>query len=140
MRIWRRGSREREGWKVVHLSEGKYVSCWFHRIEEAGFAPNARSVIYVPGEWAERPADGGPLSVFKTSADAESFVFENDRIIGDLLVLPCVYVRSRDKRLWFRLSNRMGKLVQERGDFPAGTRLADRVMVLGPTVEGCGHK
>lgn len=140
MRIWRRGSREREGFRVVHKAGGQYVSCWFHRIEEAGIAPNAKAVITVPGEWAERPADGGPLSVFRTRPDAESFVLENDRIIGDLEILPCLYIKSRDRRMWFRLGNRMGKLLHEPADFPAGTVLADRVMVLGGSDGGCGHR
>jgi hypothetical protein len=121
----------RNGWRVVHKVEGgQYVSCWFHRVEEAGIAPNAKAVVSVPGEWAERPRDGGPLSVFDTLANAKSFVLENDRIIGDLMVLPCRYVKSRDKRLWFKLGNRMGMLVQE--EFPEGTVLAERVMVSEP--------
>jgi hypothetical protein len=104
---------ERIGYKVVVFS--------FDNNYESATISGIANVIYFVDKWVEPRMGNGPLAVFDTFEDAESFASHEEKIF------ECKYVPSEEKILW-RWHGSYELFAK--GDFPPGTVLADKVMLL----------
>jgi hypothetical protein len=104
---------EKIGYKVI-------VNCLGGHYESVAMFGIA-NVIYFVDKWVEPRMGNGPLAAFDTFEDAESFSVDTD------MIFKCKYIPSKEKKLWYR---GVGGRLFAKGDFPTGTVLADKVMLL----------
>jgi len=82
---------------------------------------DGKAVEYKINEWTKRPADCGPLAVFKNKRLAKRFIKPRQSDVHFLF--KCKYRPSKDTRLWAHHRNAIIPL-------PEGTIFADKVMIL----------
>ena len=105
------------GWKVVSVKRFRYYSAL---ADKNGIMP----LEYLVNQWVYRRADEGPLAVFRVRKAAENYARLHTKKDRVLLPKPCVYIKSRDKRLW------CGNMSMNSVYLPFGTDFADSVMLI----------
>ena len=122
----------KRGWKVVS---------WFQRRETTGrlvtqyqsaSAPMHGVTSYSFGRWSERPGLPefyGPLTVFKTRADARHFHRSFKGANVKFRIFKCLYIPSKDHMLWAPSAIFKSERTY-RTSLPVGTRFAESVMLL----------
>jgi hypothetical protein len=106
------------GWKVVYRGyrEGNLWSCTN--------LCRGRSVRYVESEAVQPQRGMGPLTIFKTWAEAHEFQGIHFSMFHTTYAIrKCAYVQSEHKAVWD------GSRFFETNRLPAGTALADAVML-----------
>lgn len=113
----------KKGWKVI-TNRRKSIVLLF---ESQGCR------TYPSNKKVKRQCRCGPLAVFTTIKDAERFysIYNNKGVLdGEVLLVSCKYLPSKDKELWFRNSWFDKPTITTKSDVPAGTDFADAVICL----------
>jgi hypothetical protein len=120
----------KDGYKVVSIEAAIEIYGWDSKIRSHSGGDG--TVEYRVGEWTRPMKKRGPLAVFKTKSDAMLFLRRYGNPFSALY--RCRYVSSRRKSLWCFGEREGEKQQMELWHAPAGTVLANRVMIVGREV------
>ena len=111
------GLKIKKGYKLVYVGgHGLYSYTIWH---------GPYGIKYELNYWVERKEGNGPLAVFDSLEDAQSFIGAQNEV--SWAVYSCEYTPSKDKFLWF--IDKCGNTHIAHG-IPHGTRFADKVKLL----------
>jgi hypothetical protein len=114
-------SKWKDGYKVVELCDGKYISCMTQ--EDQAVVTYMVGTVSVPREGA------GPLCVFTAEDAARHFA----EVFADFSVFTCRYTESRAKHVWFPCKQcyiRRSRMWEPLAELPHKTALATQVLLL----------
>lgn len=108
------------GWKVLRIGHGgRRYSAIMH---------TSGQVEYPPGVEVRPNRECGPLTVFNAEADARDFA-PTPAVCGRVVIVPCRYEPAeQQKEIWIMRGGVRIMAVRRVGEFPFGTRLANRVV------------
>jgi hypothetical protein len=104
----------------------KVVFCDYDDYYKSICAPIGANVKYFLNKWAKSRGRNGPLAVF------DNFDFKDMELFGtSYKIFECKYILSKETALWYWCWYHDGskeKILKT--DFPPGTVLADKVMLI----------